>query len=326
MEALTSKGHYNVSDLNRVCEATDYIANLLQEYGYKVDYSPIFIPHRMPQKYQELEYIQSTGSQYIATGINPTSNTRIVCDFQFTQTLSAFQSVFGGRGKTPTYEGRFCFHLTEDGLFRSDYNDTNELFDSSISPTGRHLVDKNRNVCKLDSATVTNSDGDFTGQYQIYAFGGNTYGEATELANLKIYSMKIYGGEILVRDFIPVYDMNGEACLYDKITNNFFRNSGMGKFAASQEFNPDDIVSINTTWQREDIPLKSQMDKYLKNISAIRSAISVYETTPEPPSSMDNLTWKQANNIEKILFDLDEIITKMEQAWFYSGDLYSGEV
>ena len=129
-----------------------------------------------------------------------------------------------------------------------------------------------------------------------------------------------------MRDFIPVYDMNGEACLYDKITNNFFRNSGMGKFAASQEFNPDDIVSINTTWQREDIPLKSQMSRYLTNISAIRSAISVYETTPEPPSSMDNLTWKQANNIEKILFDLDEIITKMEQAWFYSGDLYSGEV
>ena len=41
MEALTSKGHYNISDLNRVCEATDYIANLLQGYGYKVDYSPI---------------------------------------------------------------------------------------------------------------------------------------------------------------------------------------------------------------------------------------------------------------------------------------------
>lgn len=84
--------------------------------------------------------------------------------------------------------------------------------------------------------------------------------------------------------------------------------------------------SINNIWQREDIPLKSQMDKYLKNISAIREAISVYETTPEPPSSMDNLTWQQANDIEKILFDLDEIITKMEQAWFYSGDLYSGEV
>ena len=67
------------------------------------------------------------------------------------------------------------------------------------------------------------------------------------------------------------------------------------------------------------------MDKYLKNISAIREAISVYETTPEPPSNMDNLTWQQANDIEKILFDIDEIITKMEQAWFYSGDLYSGE-
>lgn len=326
MEALTSKGHYNISDLNRVCEATDYIANLLQGYGYKVDYSPIFIPHRTSKKYQKLEYIQSTGLQYIDTGINPTSNTRVICDFQVTQTLSVFQSVFGGRGKTPTYEGRFCFHLTADGLFRSDYNDANELFDNSIQPTERHIVDKNRNVCKLDSATVTNSDGDFTGKYQMYIFGENTYGEATELANLKIFSMKIYNGEILLRDFIPVYDMNGEACLYDEITNNFFRNSGMGKFTASQAFNPDDIVTVSTTWQREDIPLKSQMDKYLKNISAMRKAISVYETTPEPPSSMDNLTCQQANDIEKILFDLYEIITKMEQAWFYSGDLYLGEV
>ncbi len=50
----------------------------------------------------------------------------------------------------------------------------------------------------------------------MYIFGENTYGEATELANLKIFSMKIYNGEILLRDFIPVYDMNGEACYMTK--------------------------------------------------------------------------------------------------------------
>ena len=40
---------------------------------------------------------------------------------------------------------------------------------------------------------------------------------------------------------------------------------------------------------------------------------------------MRALDYVKANNIERILQDLDTLITNMEQAWFFSGDLYAGE-
>lgn len=49
-------------------------------------------------------------------------------------------------------------------------------------------------------------------------------------------------------------------------------------------------------------------------------------STPPTPDSANNLTWQEANNIEQILLDVDELLTRMAAAWFYSGELYAGEV
>ena len=81
-----------------------------------------------------------------------------------------------------------------------------------------------------------------------------------------------------------------------------------------------------TDWAVDDAPTISQMQKYLADVEALRSAIAVLPTTPEVPPDMDGLTYTEANDIEKILIDIDRLITSMTFAWFYSGDIYSGEV
>ena len=81
-----------------------------------------------------------------------------------------------------------------------------------------------------------------------------------------------------------------------------------------------------TDWSVNDAPTISQMRKYLADVEALRSAIAVLPTTPEVPTDMDGLTYTEANDIEKILIDIDRLITNMTFAWFYSGDIYSGEV
>lgn len=81
-----------------------------------------------------------------------------------------------------------------------------------------------------------------------------------------------------------------------------------------------------TDWATDDAPTVSQMQKYLADVRAIRSAIAVLQTTPEVPPDMEGLTYTEANDIEKILTDIDRLITNMTFAWFYSGDIYSGEV
>lgn len=81
-----------------------------------------------------------------------------------------------------------------------------------------------------------------------------------------------------------------------------------------------------TDWTVDDAPTISQMRQYLADVEALRSAIAVLQTTPVVPSDMEGLTYTEANDIEKILTDIDRLITNMTAAWFYSGDIYSGEV
>lgn len=87
-------------------------------------------------------------------------------------------------------------------------------------------------------------------------------------------------------------------------------------------------VTVNPKhdWTGSDIPTAGQMAVYLRDVAALRGAIAVMASTPPTPDSANNLTWQEANDIEKILVDVDELLTRMAAAWFYSGELYAGEV
>jgi hypothetical protein len=43
-------------------------------------------------------------------------------------------------------------------------------------------------------------------------------------------------------------------------------------------------------------------------------------------ADMEGLTYEEANNIEKILEDINLLLTRCAQAWYYSEDVFSGEV
>lgn len=70
-------------------------------------------------------------------------------------------------------------------------------------------------------------------------------------------------------------------------------------------------VSSPTDWANGDIPTKGDMDTYLDDLRRIRAALAVMDTTPSAPGSMDYLTWAKANDIEKILADVDDLLTKI---------------
>lgn len=85
-------------------------------------------------------------------------------------------------------------------------------------------------------------------------------------------------------------------------------------------------VNPKQDWTVSDIPTQESMTAYLADVAALRAALTVAADTPEVPEDMERLTWKEANNIEQILLDVDELLTRMAAAWFYSGELYAGEV
>lgn len=85
-------------------------------------------------------------------------------------------------------------------------------------------------------------------------------------------------------------------------------------------------VSPRQDWQVADIPTQESMTAYLADVAALRAALTVAAGTPAVPEDMERLTWQEANDIERILLDVDELLTRMAAAWFYSGDLYAAEV
>ncbi|MFR1051479.1 MAG: hypothetical protein ACLSE7_07090 [Lachnospirales bacterium] len=85
-------------------------------------------------------------------------------------------------------------------------------------------------------------------------------------------------------------------------------------------------VTGRTNWAVGEIPTQADMSAYLADLTALRGAVAVMSTTPAVPGSMSLLTYQEANDIEKILQDVDELITKMAAAWFYCGEVYTGEV
>lgn len=87
-------------------------------------------------------------------------------------------------------------------------------------------------------------------------------------------------------------------------------------------------VDIGTakTWTMSDLPTMADMNRYLDNVRVIRGAFATLSTTPQVPMSIAGLTYKEANDIEQIIFDVNKLLENMINVWFFSGDLYSGEV
>lgn len=80
------------------------------------------------------------------------------------------------------------------------------------------------------------------------------------------------------------------------------------------------------TWCESDIPTAAHMERYIANVAALRGTVAVLPTTPATPESMKLLDYIKANNIEKILVDINQLLSNMAAAGFYSGEVYSGEV
>lgn len=81
-----------------------------------------------------------------------------------------------------------------------------------------------------------------------------------------------------------------------------------------------------TDWTHRDKPQIEDIERYYNNISLLREFLVVYPKTPKSPSVDKPLNYEMANNIEKIIVDVNNIITGIMTSWFYAGDVMSGEV
>ncbi len=69
-----------------------------------------------------------------------------------------------------------------------------------------------------------------------------------------------------------------------------------------------------------------QLDDYLEQVKIIRGVILLPPETPDVPPDMLGLTLEEANDIERILVEIDTMLQNMKATWVYSGEVYAGEV
>ena len=87
------------------------------------------------------------------------------------------------------------------------------------------------------------------------------------------------------------------------------------------------LINISPkTYKEEDIQTNDDMILYLSQLEIIKSAIQLPDYTPNAPESMKFLTYQKANDIERILEIVDQMLSNSIESILYSGEIYSGEV
>lgn len=199
----------------------------------------------LPSGYKEVEYIQSSGTQYINTGFIPKYDSRIVLDAEVTSSIAC--ALFGARGAASgTNPSANALFSLSGGTIRSDYYGS--MVSSTTTVSGRTIFDKNKNVVSFGSNTITNNSSTASSNQTLFLFAVQTAGSATLLATMKLYACQIYDNGTLVRDFYPCTNESGAVGLYDLVGKQFYSNAGTGAFVAGAEVKGSHKTLIDGTW------------------------------------------------------------------------------
>ena len=201
-------------------------------------------PVALPSGYTQLEYLQSTGTQYIDTGFKPNQDTRVVCK-TVCQVSSAANWVYGAR--TSNSSNQYTFLGASAGTYASGFATAAVNFPSSLNTTNPIVVDKNKTVTTINGGNAaTNTAATFTAPVNLALFAVNTNGTIS-YGKVKLYYVQIYDNGTLIRNMVPVKNSSGTLGMYDTVNGVFYANAGTGTFVAGAEINHNFIAGAEVT-------------------------------------------------------------------------------
>lgn len=191
----------------------------------------------LPKTFRQLEYIQTTGTQYIDTGLTVKNNTYFVLECAPT-TINQDNKIFGA------YNGSYA------GVAVGTLNSKWRLGSHWGNNTVACNLDKTRitgasTTWMIASTTsteiVTVNEGITAININMYV-GCANYENSPMSASCKIWSLSINEDSTRVREYIPVQrKSDNEIGLYDLANDVFYTNDGTGTFIAGP------VVDENTS-------------------------------------------------------------------------------
>ena len=182
------------------------------------------------------EYIDGDylGNVMIDTGYVPNINTNVKLKFS-TSSQDNGRLIFGyytGDLLDDTNQywrffnnfSSYYFDCPNDGYQRLRINDSTSVYGSPLEYKVGNMYLNNLTTGESKIGTPLTAN---TWEHSLCFFGCDTgndkwYGDK----GIKFYYLKIYEGENLVKDFIPVLDTNNKPCMYEKIGKTFHYNTG----------------------------------------------------------------------------------------------------
>lgn len=222
-------------------------------------------------KYRFFDYIESTGTQWINTGILPKANQELEIRFTL-ENITNNHAIFGGRNTT-TNKTCTMFFLSGPKYFRFDKFSQQTIGNASMSRAEDiYKFELSNGVITLTNETTGVKDSktisgiyDLNGDFPIYLFCVNTSGTSFDYP-LKgsIYEWKMKENGELVQHLLPAQRLSDNAIgMYDKVTNAFYPNAGTGTFIAGNEIKP-----MFPFWKKyPDVPSQYEVKEYLESTS-----------------------------------------------------------
>ena len=201
----------------------------------------------LPKEYWQLDYIESTGTQYIDTGIFAKNYKNIIVEIEGNYTdPDKYQYVFGAGFHNDRWTSTsFILMGCVDSYFNGQIgkSKSEKMFYKSDSEKHLFVLNAISKIAKVDSTWVkldTSGLIDINYNYSLFAINHN--GTSIDNASFKMYTCKIIDKNTVIRNYVPcccseiVNDAQNNPCakgtigLYDTIEGKFYTNQGTGEF------------------------------------------------------------------------------------------------
>ena len=210
----------------------------------------------LPSGYKRLEYIQSSGTQYIDTGLSAPTGMRVQCDVELTSLRSGLNMLFGSHDASDPYYRNYLA-ASSNGHWEIGAYGTGTF--GSVTTGRKYNID----VCTISGSLSAKIDGmayaigniapsTKRSDLNVYLFALN-YASGLLWSSMKLYSAKIYldaAGSSPVRDFIPCKNASGVVGLWDDVNSVFYGNAGTGTFTGGPAVTLSGWHKIKGVWTK----------------------------------------------------------------------------
>lgn len=245
------------------------------------------------KKYQRVEYLQATGSQYINTEYILKSTDKVEVVFN-SQGNITYEAIFGARKTNYTYNAYVVFSRF-GGTNRIVYNRTGqEKQGNTITTNTTYKIITQNDTCTVydqngtvvDTITTTGTINDCVNPCGLFTLNTDTGTGFTKdtYSNMKIYKFKITSNDGTVqRDMYPVRD-GTVGGMYDKVTETFYATYGTFQYGEDIEgeiIYEDDCTTNNTSSYDTEFHYSSTTNSTTLSFSSASNGYNYYGTGGE---------------------------------------------